>query len=160
MIAAAPTRVYLTVDVECAEERVRNGRVSPTLGYDLRVWGRFSNQSEDLGIPLILRELGRYGHKATFFVEALGARHFGEDGLQQLVKRLLDDKQDVQLHTHPTQQEKLLRDGIDTLVRCGVDRSTLRAFRAGNYAASNATWQAMRAVGLRVSSNLNMSYKD
>jgi len=184
MIAAAPTRVYLTVDVECAEERVRNGRVSPTLGYDLRVWGRFSNQSEDLGIPLILRELGRYGHKATFFVEALGARHFGEEGLQQLVKRLIDDKQDVQLHTHPiqqradwhtrgepaasddiasydpTQQEKLLRDGIETLVRCGVDRSSLRGFRAGNYAASNATWQAMRAVGLRVSSNLNMSYKD
>src|SRR4029078_1736450 len=103
MIPAAPTRVYLTVDVECAEERVRKGRVSPTLGYDLRVWGRFSNQSEDLGIPLILRELGRTGHQATFFVQRLGARRFGEDGLRQLVKRLVDDGQDVQLHTHPIQ---------------------------------------------------------
>jgi hypothetical protein len=184
MSGAAPTRVYLTVDVECAEERVRNGKVSPTLGYDLRVWGRFSNQSEDLGLPLILRELAKHGQKATFFVEALGARHFGEDGLKQLVGRLLADEQDVQLHTHPIQQradwhsqgvpaesddiaayaigrqEALLRDGIDRLVRCGVERSSLLGFRAGNYAASNATWQAMRAVGLRVSSNLNMSYRD
>jgi hypothetical protein len=184
MTSAAPTRVYLTVDVECAEERVRNGRVSPTLGYDLRVWGRFSNQSEDLGIPLILRELGRHGQKATFFVEALGRRHFGEDGLRQVVARLVEDGQDVQLHTHPIQQradwhtrgepaasddiakyaigeqEALLRDGLDTLVRCGADRASLVGFRAGNYAASNATWQAMRAVGLRVSSNLNMSYRD
>ena len=28
------TRVYVTVDVECAEERVAMGRVTPPLGYD------------------------------------------------------------------------------------------------------------------------------
>jgi hypothetical protein len=39
-----------------------------------------------------------------------------------------------------------------------VPAGGLRAFRAGNYGASNVTWRAMRAAGLSLSSSLNLSY--
>jgi len=182
-VATTPrTRVYLTIDVECAEERVLPGRVAPAVGYDLRVWGRFSNQSEALGLPLILSELSRHRQKATFFVEVFGSCHFGDDGLREVCAGLRDDGQDVQLHAHPVQrladwhtrgrprpadnmadyslpqQEALLREGVDKLVACGVDRATVLAFRAGNYGANNDTWRALAAAGLCLSSNLNLSY--
>lgn len=183
MAGSPKTRVYLTVDVECAEERLRSGGLQPPLGYDLRVWGRLRNRQEALGVPLLLRELGRTGLRATFFVEALGARYFGEGDFRELCGRLRDAGQDVQLHLHPIQQTPdwhtrgqapasddigaydverqtaLLRQGTEELARAGIDRAGLLAFRAGNYGASNDTWRAMRAAGLRLSSSFNLSYQ-
>ena len=52
------TRVYITVDVECAEER---GASQPLQGYDLRVFGRFANQRRGLGIELLMDELEAAG---------------------------------------------------------------------------------------------------
>ncbi len=159
------TRVYFTVDVECAEERLGPEGIRPPLGWDERVWGRFANQREELGIDLIMRELDLCGLKGTFFVEALGAAYFGEDGLRDVVQALRGRGHDVQLHTHPVQrradfrsrgekgapdniadypveeQAGLLRDGLDALVRCGVPREELNSFRAGNFGANNDTWR-------------------
>jgi hypothetical protein len=177
------TRVYLTVDVECAEERVLETGVQPSLSYDLRVWGRLANCPRELGVPLLLRELGRTGLQATFFLEVLGAPFFGEAEFRRLCRVLRDANQDVQLHAHPVQrlpdwhtrnaprlpddiaayaldaQVELLREALDRLERSGIDRESVLAFRAGNFGASNDTWQAMRRVGLRLSSNLNLCYQ-
>jgi hypothetical protein len=176
------TRVYITVDVECAEERVIRGQLWPPLGYDLRVWGRFANQSDEIGVPLIMRELEAAGLRGTFFVEPLGARHFGVDGLAAVCRAMRARGHDVQLHAHPVQQRPdfrstgatppaddmhaysvdeqaaLLQQGIDILVEAGVPRAELRAFRAGNFGADERTWEAMARVGLNLSSNLNPSY--
>jgi hypothetical protein len=176
------TRVYLTVDVECAEERVDGASFTPARGYDLRIWGRLANQRQPLGIPLITRELALAGLEATFFVEPFGSMYFGEDGLRDVCRFLRDGGHDVQLHAHPVQrcidwhtrgearlpddmaaygtgaQVALLRQGLATLSRCGVPSSSLLAFRAGNFGASNDTWRAMAAAGLRVSSNFNLCY--
>ncbi len=181
---APRTRVYLTVDNECTQERVRGNVARPPLGHDLRIWGRFRNQEAELGVPLLLRELQRTGLAATFFVEALGARFFGEAEHRTLCQAIRDAGQDVQLHLHPVQlrpdwhsrgeprlsddigayeverQVALLREGLGVLERCGIDRASLLAFRAGNYGAGNGTWRAMREVGLGVSSSLNLSYLD
>ena len=178
------TRVYLTVDVECAEERVKGPAVQPPLGYDLRVWGRLANQREPLGLPLITRELAAAGLTATFFVEALGARYFGEDQLAETCRFLRDAGQDVQLHLHPVQrrvdwhsrgeqrpsddmadysfeeQTAMLAEGLAMLVRAGVPREALVGFRAGNFGASADTWRVMAAAGLRLSSNFNLCYLD
>jgi hypothetical protein len=176
------TRVYLTVDVECAEERVVASRARPPLGYDLRVWGRFANQGRDLGLPLMLEELRRHGLQATFFVEPFGSSFFGQSGLAEVCQTLRAAGQDVQLHVHPVQQQvdwytrgaerppdqmaaydvtvqrKLLTDGLTLLRAAGVPGTELKAFRAGHFAANNDTWQAMRQVGLTLSSNLNLCY--
>jgi hypothetical protein len=176
------TRVYITVDTECAEERVIRGKLWPPLGYDLRVWGRFANQAEELGVPLIMRELEAEGLRGTFFVEPLGARHFGVDGLSAVCRAIRARGHDVQLHAHPMQQRPrfrsegvaapaddmhaysvdeqadLLGRGLDLLVEAGVPRQELRAFRAGNFGADEHTWEAMARAGLILSSNMNASY--
>ena len=176
------TRVYLTVDVECAEERMREGRRQPPLGYDLRVWGRFANQRRELGLPMMLEELRRNGLEATFFVEPFGSSFFGAQGLAEVCGAIRTAGQDVQLHTHPIQQrmdwssrgeqppadqmaaydvegqEKLLSDGLALLRAAGADPAALVAFRAGHFAANNDTWRAMAAAGLSLSSNLNLCY--
>lgn len=176
------TRVYLTVDVECAEERLLRGRILPPLGYDLRVWGRFANQDEELGIPLIMRELEATGLRGTFFVEPLGARHFGLSGLAQVCRAITARGHDLQLHAHPMQrtptfrsagqptpaddlhafsvdeQVQILDEALGLLAEAGVERSEVRGFRAGNFGADARTWEAMARVGLTVSSNLNPNY--
>ena len=178
----ARTRVYLTVDVECAEERVGGGRVQPALGYDVRVWGRLANQREELGLRLILAELEAAGLAGTFFVEPLASASFGRAGLGEVCREILDRGHDVQLHLHPVQrrarwhsegatradddlaaypradQAALLREGVELLAAAGVPRERLLAFRAGNFGASNETWGAMREAGLRLSSSYNPCY--
>jgi len=175
-------RVYITVDVEGAEERVVRGRQLPPQGYDLRVWCRFRNQRRDLGIDLLMRELEACNLQGTFFVEALGAHYFGRERLADVCHAIRARGHDVQLHTHPIQrnaafrskldapapddvaaydvatQAALLREGIDILAECGVPRGDIVGFRAGNFGASNDTWEAMRLAGLVVSSNYNPCY--
>jgi hypothetical protein len=176
-----PTRVYLTVDTECAEERVESERPIPPQGYELRVWGRFRNRSDALGITLFDHVLAENGLKATFFVEALGSYFFGLDGLREVCTYLKGRGHDVQLHAHPIQrnaayrtkedapasddfadydveaQATMLRDGIAILAKCGVPREEVVAFRAGNCAASAATWDAMRKAGLTLSSSCDVT---
>ena len=175
-------RVYITVDVEGAEERVASGRVVPPQGYDLRVWCRFRNQQRELGIELLMRELEACNLQGTFFVEALGSAYFGVEKLREVCRAIRGRGHDVQLHTHPIQrnaafrskgeapvsddigsydlgaQTALLREGIDILAACDVPRGEIVAFRAGNFGASNDTWRAMKDVGLVVSSNYNPCY--
>ena len=176
------TRVYITVDVECAEERLQGGRPAPPVGYDVRVWGRLINQREPLGIELIMRQLEDHGHRGTFFVEAIGAHYFGMQGLADVCQGLHGRGHDVQLHVHPMQrrpdfrsrgeapasddiadytedeQVALLREGRDLLIQAGVPAEELLGYRAGNFGASNTIWAAMRRAGLRVSSNYNPCY--
>ena len=175
-------RVYITVDTECAEERIVRGKLQPPLGYDLRVWGRFANHDEEIGIPLIMRELEAEGLRGTFFVEPLGARHFGIDGLAAVCRAIRARGHDVQLHAHPMQQRprfrsegvaappddmhaysvddqvKLIEHGLGILAEAGVPRADVRGFRAGNFGAAESTWLAMARAGLAVSSNLNPNY--
>ena len=184
MTTLQQTRVYLTFDVECAEERIIGAAVQPARGYDLRVWGRLRNQGRELGLPLITDELAEAGLEATFFVEPFGSSYFGLAGLSEVCGYLRVRGHDVQLHAHPTQrcidwhtrseprlpddmaaystgmQAALLREGMAILERCGVPRHTLLGFSAGNFGASNDTWRAMAAVGLKLSCNFNLDYLD
>lgn len=176
--------VHLTIDVECAESRVRGGVVAPPLGFAPRVWGRFRNVEGELGVRRLAEDLRARELAATFYVEPLGARYFGVGELRAVVECLLECGQDVQLHLHPTQRDPearlrgeaapnddvgsytldeqvaLLREGVELLVEAGVPRERLVAFRAGNFGASNETWEACAAAGLRLSSNYDPGYFD
>ncbi len=177
------TRVYFTVDVECAEQRKLGARVQDAMGYDLRVWGRFTNQDEELGVPLIMSELEAHGARGTFFTEALGAHYFGKTGLREVCESMLERGHDVQLHVHPVQrdarlragkpsapdnisayplqqQTQLLVEGVELLAEAGVPRESINSYRAGNFGANNLTWQAIRDAGLTLSSNYNPCYFD
>jgi hypothetical protein len=136
-----------------------------------------------LGIKPFTAELERFGFQATFFVEALAHRHFGLEGLRQVCGEIRGRGHDVQLHLHPNyrrmawratgaeplpsllsdytlaQQVELIEEGLEALERCGVPRSSLTAFRAGDYAASEATWAALRECGLRLDSSYNLCHR-
>jgi glycosyltransferase involved in cell wall biosynthesis len=183
-MSAGKTRVFITVDVECAEERIVRGRVQPPMGYDLRMWGRFENLDREVGLPLLMEELEAYGLRATFFVEPLGASYFGMDGLGEVVRAIDRRGHDVQLHLHPVQklvdwhargmarpsddmadytveeQEALLREGCARLEQAGARPGSLLAFRAGNFGASNETWEALRRAGMVLSSSYDPGYFD
>jgi len=175
--------VYLTIDTECREERLPGGRFLPAAGYDMRVWGRFSNQKRELGIPLIMDELEACGLKGSFYVDPFGGAFFGLKELGRVCESILSRGHDVQLHAHPAQQfadwvtrksqplpddmadysldqqTELLARGKATLIDCGVPENDLVSFRAGNFGANNNTWHAMARCGLRISSNYNLCYQ-
>ena len=183
-MAPGRTRVCMTFDLECAEERIVRGRLQPPMDYDLRVWGRFSNLREPLGLPFVLHELERCGLRATFFVEPLGSSFFGLDNLAAIVRTLRDRGHDVQLHLHPVQrdvewysrghlappddladysradQAAFLHRGLALLQDAGVHAGSIKAFRAGNFGANNDTWDAMADAGLVLGSSYNPAYLD
>jgi len=175
------TRVYLTIDVECTEERMIRGRAEPPHGYASRVWGQFANQARELGIGMIMDEFEACDLRGSFFVEALCADYFGIEGLRDVCTALSSRGHDVQLHLHPNlkharwlsndepppldnmadfgqdEQAAMLNEGVDILVECGIGRDDLIAFRAGNFGANNETWKAMAECGLRLGSNVNLT---
>lgn len=154
----------------------------PALGYDLRVWGRFCNHDEELGIPLIMRELEAEGLRGVFFVEPFGARSFGVDELGRIARAIRARGHDLELHAHPMQrtprfrsagqptppddmhafsaaeQARLLDEALAIFAEAGVPRGEVRGFRAGNFGADAHTWDAMAQHGLVISSNLNPNY--
>ena len=176
------TRVYLTIDTECREERRSGGRVLSAAGYDTRIWGRFANQRRELGIGLLMSTLESHGLRGTFYLDPFGSLYFGKEGLREVVDALRARGHDVQLHAHPIQREAdwitrsivppsdhmadygvdaqttLLREGAALLIEAGVASEQLCSFRAGNFGANNDTWRAMSASGLRISSNYNPCY--
>lgn len=182
MQADPRTRVYITVDVECREERHVGQRVQPPASYDLRVWGRFRNQRRDLGIGLIMDELDRHGIACTMYLDPFGSLHFGREPFREVCQEIRERGHDLQVHAHPIQrtatwisqgtnpppdkmneydakgQAALLREALDIFGDAGVPRDELGSFRAGHFAANEDTWRAMAAVGLKVSSNFNPCY--
>jgi hypothetical protein len=99
-----------------------------------------------------------------------------------VVRAILARGHDVQLHTHPIQrvadwrtrgvapapddvaaydvdaQTELLREGVAILEASGARKGDVLSFRAGNFGANNATWEAMARAGLVLSSNFNPCY--
>jgi len=181
-VSREPTRVHLTVDVECRAEHRRGEEVEPSFGYDERVWGRLANHREELGLGRVMSEIESRGFKATFFVDPLGSLTFGREGLREICRTILDRGHDLQLHLHPSlrharwlshgqpslpddmsdygeaEQAALLQEGLHLLQEAGMDRRRVVAFRAGNFAADQTTWRAMARVGLSVSSNYDPCY--
>jgi hypothetical protein len=157
-------------------------RVQPAMGYDMRIWGEFANQTHPLGIGRIMDELEACGFRGTFYTEAIGAGAFGIAGLRKVCTHMVDRGHDVQLHLHPNlrepqwhskkaqqpddnissysrqEQVALLKEGIDILAEAGVPKSDILSYRAGNFGASNETWHAMAESGLVLSSNYNPFY--
>lgn len=92
------TKVYFTVDTESsmggawANPNLRPVPAKRRIYCDL--------DGESLGIGWICRELNRRGQRATFFAEVFGSMVHGEAETREWVQYLLDQGQDVQLHTH------------------------------------------------------------
>lgn len=130
-------------------------------------------------LPLTLAILERNGLHGTFFVEPLFAARFGREYLREVVDVIGSRGHDIQLHLHSewadeidprplphiedkrqhlqyldrTDQNALIRLGLDLLRDAGVER--IAAFRAGSFAANAETFRSLADIHIPIDSSIN-----
>lgn len=159
------------------------GRV---VGASQRIFCRIGK--DDFGIPLLTRMMSEFGFRGTYFVEMFAADCLGESDLKPVFEFLLRERQDVQLHVHPVfrqyaeyrkardegqeyrgrepldligemdanEQMELMREAVDRFEAFAGHRPVV--FRAGCFAASRATLDCLRRLGILVDSSFNPCY--
>lgn len=180
-VAARALRIFLTFDVEiwCGGWDRLDERFPAA--YRRYVYG--TDQRNGYALPMTLKILAEYGLKAVFFVEPLFSARFGLDKLRTIINLIHDADQEVQLHLHPEWSDEapilsdggtrakrpalwqfdlpdqvgMIRVGTEILRSAGV--RSLRAFRAGGFAANMDTLRALALVGHDIDSSLNATYK-
>jgi hypothetical protein len=169
--------VLLTVDTEAS---IAGTFANPSKNAPIlhpMVAASVNGRSEGLGF--LLRTLGEYRVKATFFVESLQTRFFGIDPMRRYVDEIVAEDHDVQLHLHPCWQN--FRDGrllsTQPADHCtGRSLEELReifseailhfqqwghgdplAVRTGSFSVGVDTFRAIEEAGLRVTSNVSLA---
>ncbi len=161
------TRVLITIDTELT------WRPGPNWNRWESAYAR-SYEAGGVGIKYQLRVLAQYALKACFFVDPMPACVFGIEPIKQMVDPILSAGQEVQLHLHPQwveardgrttssfelaaydeeKQRGLIARARDILVKAGVPEPI--AFRAGSYAADDATLRALASLGFIYDSSHN-----
>ena len=164
-----PTPVFLTVDTEFAWRH-------HAAGLDVDAIYERSIEPAGVGLSYQLSRLAAHDLKACFFVDPMPALTYGLAPVRRMVETVLGAEQEVQLHLHPgwsgaacgnrlahsrknlteysaAEQHDLIAGAIDLLVSAGAPRPI--AFRAGAYAADDATLDALAAHGLLYDSSHN-----
>ncbi|MDP8993499.1 MAG: polysaccharide deacetylase [Pseudomonadota bacterium] len=165
---AAP--VLLTIDTELTWGHFARGaswQQNLALSYD----------PAGVGVPWQLRMLAAHGLKACFFVDPMPALAYGLEPVKRMVGPILDAGQEIQLHLHSfwvsiaegdsggadfeltcfpaERQRELVRIARDLLILAGAPPPV--AFRAGSFAANEATLDAVAETGMRYDSSHNGS---
>lgn len=166
------TPVFLTVDTELMwRHHVARLPLAEQVARSIEPAG--------VGIGYQLRLLAEHRLKACFFVDPMPAAIHGVEVVRAIVAPILAAGQEVQLHLHPNwagaaagdggaahgafelvdlsrdDQQALLARAIDWLVEAGCERPV--AFRAGSYAANDATIDALAVLGIDYDSSHNGS---
>lgn len=154
-VAAEPTRVMITVDVESY------AKGNP----DLQIWGK--QPDGEHGIRRIMDLLDKHGLKGTFYLNVYEAAKHGEDELAQVARVIHERGHDLQLHTHPgpmfgvnvmrqgslSQQIEILKHG-EQLIQQWTGKRVI-AHRAGAFAGDMNTLRAVHAAGLAIDSSVS-----
>lgn len=173
------TRVYITVDTENSMGGAWENRDLRPVPAERIIFCR--RNGEDLGIGWMCRLLNERKQRATFFCETLAALALGEADTRGYIEFLLEQGQDVQLHTHPNylhyaeylagapphkedrlsylpldQQRRVLSTAAELFERFTGRRPA--AYRAGNFQAGPASLSILRELGFRVDSSYNPAF--
>lgn len=163
------TAVFLTIDTELMWRHHAAG-----LALD-EIVAR-SLEPGGVGVGYQLAVLARHGLKACFFVDPMPVPVHGAAPFARLVAAILAAGQEVQLHLHPNwtgaaagargdaagfelgdyppdEQSALIARARDLIEAAGAPRPI--AFRAGSYAAGDATLDALAALGFAYDSSHN-----
>ncbi len=182
---ARKTRIYLTVDVETSMGGAWRYPERRPLSIDKVIFCK--NGDASYGLPLIVKELNNYGLRATFFTEVFFSQCLGADQAKMVFDYLLNERQDVQLHTHPVFRyySAAVKDGTpeafrryralgDALYDKDVETQHVLlseafdlfrtfagerpvAFRAGGFLGDYNTLAALQRLGILIDSSYNPS---
>lgn len=165
-----PTPVFLTIDTEFAWRHH-----AAALGVE-DIYAR-SLEPAGVGLDYQLGLLAAHGLKACFFVDPMPALVYGLAPVARMVETVLAAGQEVQLHCHPAwtgaragdggaqharfdlnayardEQRALIAGAAELLVAAGAPAPI--AFRAGSYAANDATLAALGDLGFAYDSSHN-----
>jgi len=172
------TEVCLTIDTEFSIAGAFSDPQRFLPRGETNVYCPVHGRSEGLGF--ILKTLGQYGHKATFFIETLHTLYFGDQPMGHIVEDIMSHGQDLQLHLHPCwvtfrhpdwsnrlhidppnddcsvrSKDELIEyisQGCDAMVNWGAARP--KALRTGNLIAARVIYNAMFETGIFLSSNV------
>ncbi len=160
-------RVFLTFDIEVWCGSWNNiDDVLPN-AFHRYIYG--GAKSGNHALPKILETLGRYNLQGVFLVEPLFSTRAGLRYLTDVIRLLIDARQEIQMHMHPAwidearppimksaltkrgsmssysldEQTELISIGVDLLQQAGAPRPV--AFRAGSFAANRNTLRALAA---------------
>ncbi len=163
------SRVLITIDTELFLGRFRHGS-------DWQENFALSVEPAEVGLSYQLGKLARHGLKAVFFVDPMPALVYGIEPIRTMVEPILAAGQEVQLHLHPDweglaqgeppesdlgslspeRQRELVAIARHLLRDAGAPEPI--AFRAGNFAASLHTLQALASLGIGYDSSHNGSH--
>ena len=180
--------VYFTVDTESSMGGAWRDSNRAPLPAERHVFCRSGDQ--ELGIPLIVRLLERYGLRGTFFIETLSTRCLGDSDTRSVFDFLNRAGQDLQLHIHPNFRfydewrqaraagktyaipdptdeigffdESLQFELLSEAAEYFVKFAGAKpaAFRAGGYAASRSTMRCLKRLGIGLDTSFNPCYPD
>jgi len=150
--------VFLTIDTEASMHKRQ------PLSPDLMIYGKIGGQQ--YGIPWIMKGCNRFGCKATFFVSALEAVHYGEAMVKEVCDTITAAGHDVQLHIHSGWRNKtkflwensfedqlaLIKEGADILKRITGNHPI--AHRAGGLGADMNTLKALAQTKISIDSSM------
>jgi hypothetical protein len=175
--------VYFTVDTESSMGGAWQHPDRRPLNASRRIFCRIGGAS--FGVPLLVRIMGNFGLRGTYFVETLASRCLGEPDLRSVFEFLLHEGQDVQLHIHPNYRfysdwKDAQRNGTQYAIPeprdlIGHFSESLQlellseaigyfekcagcrptAFRAGNFAGSHSMMRCLHKLGIYVDSSFN-----
>ena len=176
--------VYLTIDTECSMGGAWNSPGVEPVGPERAILGRAG--AHRYGTPLIMDILEAHGLRGVFFAEMFASAVVGDAPLAEAYREIRARGHDVQLHLHPVfhyyaglERGRISADQVPSpidqigtqpletqigLIEEGMsifDRlvgGPPMAFRAGNYAASDATLAALDKLGFRYDSSFNAAY--
>ena len=127
-------------------------------------------EGERFGFARIMDVCESRGFKATFFLDVLEQRWFGDE-IRLIALSIHRRGHDVQLHTHPIwaygrwkmtdftfeEQARIIEEGCE-LIRSWLGRCPV-ADRAGSFAADRNTLKALRENGILIDSSLCHGYR-
>jgi peptidoglycan/xylan/chitin deacetylase (PgdA/CDA1 family) len=183
---AVVLRVFLTVDTEVwpVPKTWPHTPLSADQPCDreVEVYLHGGEVEPRFGIAYQLATLARNKLKATFFVDPLFSFALGLGALVRVLQPIGEHGQEVALHMHPEwltdprcvglpdfagpclwqygveDQRRMMHAGLARLAEAGA--GSIRAFRAGNYAANRATLTALRETGIPIDTSLNVCYAE
>jgi len=174
--------IFITVDVEIWCGTWHEVDQNFPKAFQSQIYG--PTKKGNYGLPLKLKILNDHGLQASFFVEPLFSTRFGKGPLEEIIGLIKEYRQDIQLHLHTEwvdeaktpiipnsskkrqyikyfsleEQKILIKKGIDLLTEAGGN--TIKAFRAGSFAANLNSLKALNYNNIFIDSSYNLALKN